>query len=292
MPFDTSATKNYQTATDSPIQRLRKCHKSRLASRHHTITMQLTELHHISHAPHFPAFHRLGPEPVRAAIAATMRDPLHPPPWQTPTSSHRSPNPVGHPRGSHTKDAWPQATTRYNRAIRTLFDRVRCGGGNWEDRAREIDTSIASASAVYVAPEQFDSVIPADQVRIKSKDRVNDVHGIGFSAIGWSETTSVGIPRSEFTPPNGKGLNLTAILDFSTSPPQWKFFQRWVTETCSINRQPQRMTADWTAPIDYFWYKCDLDNIRLQNLFIPERFTKETGMYFLRPYDPKKSLSS
>jgi pimeloyl-ACP methyl ester carboxylesterase len=186
------------------------------------------------------------------------------------------------------KDAWPQATTRYNRAIRTLFDRVRCGGGNWEDRAREIDTSIASASAVHVAPDQFDSVIPADQVRIKSKDRVNDVHGIGFSAIGWSKTTPVGIPRPEFTPPNGKGLNLTAILDFSTSPPQWKFFQRWVTETCSINRQPQRMTADWTAPIDYFWYKCDLDNIRLQNLFIPERFTKETGMYFLRPYDPKK----
>lgn len=186
------------------------------------------------------------------------------------------------------KDAWPQATVRYNRAIRTLFDRVRCGGGAWSERAQEIGTALSSATAGHVTPDQFDSVIPADKVNIKMKDRINDVQGIGFSAIGWNETTPVGISRPEFTPPNGKGLNLTAILDCSTSPPQWKFFQRWDTDACDIRGHRHRLTADWTAPIDYFWQECDLDNLRLQNLIIPERFTKETGIYFLRPYDPRK----
>jgi hypothetical protein len=33
---------------------------------------------------------------------------------------------------------------------------------------------------------------------------------------------------------------------------------------------------------------CELDELRIQNVLIPERFTEETGLYFLQPYDPNK----
>ena len=33
---------------------------------------------------------------------------------------------------------------------------------------------------------------------------------------------------------------------------------------------------------------CDLDDLKIQNVILPERFMEETGIYFVTPYDPNK----
>jgi hypothetical protein len=33
---------------------------------------------------------------------------------------------------------------------------------------------------------------------------------------------------------------------------------------------------------------CSLDNLKIQNVLRPDRYSEETGIYFLQPYDPKK----
>ncbi|MBG7607677.1 MAG: hypothetical protein IZT59_06595 [Verrucomicrobia bacterium] len=77
-------------------------------------------------------------------------------------------------------------------------------------------------------------------------------------------------------------------LDFSTLVPQWKFSKSWVKDTYEVEGIPHHLAANWTAPVDFFWYMCDLDDLRIQNAIIPSRYTEETKLYFLQEYDPNK----
>ena len=111
---------------------------------------------------------------------------------------------------------------------------------------------------------------------------------MGIPAVAWTATSPVGVSRPAFFPPNGQPRNTTVTLDFDTPVPQWRFSKRWVKDVHEVGAISHRLAADWTAPIDFFWYMCDLDNLRIQNTLIPRRYTKETGLYFLQPYDPAK----
>jgi|GEM_PF-361953 len=111
---------------------------------------------------------------------------------------------------------------------------------------------------------------------------------LGIPAVAWTATSPVGVPRPKFQPPNGQPGNVTVLLDFSTPVPQWNFQKRWIKQNYRVEANDHCLAADWTAPIDFFWYMCDLDDLRIQNVRIPERFTEETGLFFLQPYDPEK----
>ena len=189
---------------------------------------------------------------------------------------------------SNRKSEWPAAETAYNSAIAILFDKLRCGSGDWTSRAEKLETTISSPSATNFDLSKFDALFPATEVKISSKDRFQQESGLGIPAVGWKATTPVGVPRAEFHPPSGQPRNTTVTLDFSTPVPQWKFYKRWVDNTCEIHGIPHKLAANWTAPIDFFWYMCELDNLRIQNVLIPNRYTEETKLYFLQPYDPNK----
>jgi hypothetical protein len=54
---------------------------------------------------------------------------------------------------------WPAARTRYNAAIATLFDQVRCGPGDWDSRAAALGTRISTSKSTVrlPAPNLFSS---------------------------------------------------------------------------------------------------------------------------------------
>ncbi len=186
------------------------------------------------------------------------------------------------------KEQWPAALAAYNESVRVLFDRIRCGRGELSEGAAKIGTTIAPPSENNENVAAADAVFPASAVKIRSKNRHHLDPGLGIPAVAWTATSPVGVKRPAFLPPNGQPRNLTAILDFSESTPTWHFPKRWAQDNVEVGGITHHLAADWTAPIDFFWYMCDLDNLRIQNVLIPDRYTDETGLFFLQPYDPAK----
>ena len=186
------------------------------------------------------------------------------------------------------KEQWPAAEDEYNKALAILFDKLRCGGGDWASRAAAMGTELSVPDKLNEDPTRVGALFPCSAVKIRSKDRYQHTEGLGIPAVAWTATSPVGVPRPKFYPPNGQPRSLTVMLDFNGSVPRWHFPKRWVKEDYVVGKNTHYLAADWTAPIDFFWHMCDLDDLRIQNVIIPERFSKETGLYFLQPYDPKK----
>lgn len=186
------------------------------------------------------------------------------------------------------KDQWPAATESYNKAVAILFDKLRCGPGDWSTRAQAFGTEISKRSPTNEIPEKFDALFPASEVKLHRKQPRKITPGLGIPAVGWTATSPVGQPRPQFYPPTGQPRSLTAVLDFSTDTPQWLFSKRWIKNDYTISGNKHKLAANWTAPIDFYWQMSDLDDLRIQNVLIPDRFTDETGIFFLEPYNPRK----
>ncbi len=186
------------------------------------------------------------------------------------------------------KQRWPVAEDVYNGAVAILFDKLRCGGGDWTSRSAKIGTALSAPTPESVDLSQIDALFPATAVKLRSDYRQQRDEGLGIPAVAWTATSPVLVSRPAFQPPNGEPRNVTVILDFSTPVPQWKFPNRWAEDTGMVGSLPHHLAADWTAPVDFFWYMCDLDDLRIQNVLLPRRYTEETGLYFLQTYDPEK----
>ncbi|MCP5546211.1 MAG: hypothetical protein H7A50_02420 [Akkermansiaceae bacterium] len=184
---------------------------------------------------------------------------------------------------------WPQARDDYNRSVAALFDQMRCSRGQWEDRAVRLGTRFPTDNQREVSLDKLDAVFPAGLVKSKAVHPRHTVDGVGVPLVGWVKTTPVGIPREKYQLPNGYPYNITATLDFSNPrSPVWRFSKRWLHDDLAIGRARHELAADWTAPNEFFWQMCQLDDLRFMNVFLPDRFTEETGLYFLQPYDPDR----
>lgn len=182
------------------------------------------------------------------------------------------------------------ARDQYNAAVGKLFDQFLCADRyDWNKCAALIGTRIAPASGRYVDPFKLDAFFPARLAPRHTVAWEELTPGIGVPAVGWKTTAPVGSKRDPYLLPNGIPYNITVVLAFDgKGAPEWRFVKRWVQDDERVGRASRRLAANWTAPNAFFWKMCDLDNLLLQNLFLPERFTDETGLYFLQPYDPKK----
>lgn len=191
-------------------------------------------------------------------------------------------------KSSHRAE-WPAARDHYNAAIAKLFDQLRCGPGGWDTRAAALGTRIAPAGPLDANPGQLDAVFPATMVNVHTVHTHQTTVGVGIPLVGWKTTTPVGVKRAPYLLPNGLPYLLTATLTFDRpGPPTWHFIKRWLHEDLMIARTSHTLAADWTAPNAFFWHMCELDNLKIQNVVLPGRYMKETGIYFVQPYDPAK----
>jgi len=187
------------------------------------------------------------------------------------------------------KSQWPAANAAYNNAVAKLFDQLRCGPGGWDSRAAAIGTRIAPPGPGQTDLDDLDVVFPAAAVK-GHVVRTNQITpGVGVSLVGWRKTSPVGQQREKYLLPNGLPYNITTALRFDhAGTPVWHFFKRWKQEEVSIGSSSHPLAADWSAPNSFYWMMCELDNLKIQNVILPDRFNEETGVYFVTPYDPEK----
>lgn len=184
---------------------------------------------------------------------------------------------------------WPQARDAYNTAVAKLFDQLRCGTGGWDVRAAALGTRLPAPDAKDVDLSQLDALFPATLVNCKVVCNHRNTTGVGVPLVGWKATSPVGQPRGKFLLPNGLPYNITATLAFDgAGAPVWHFDKRWIREQVGIGGTSHTLAADWTAPNAFYWQMCDLDDLKIQNVILPDRYMEESGVYFVTPYDPKK----
>jgi len=193
---------------------------------------------------------------------------------------------LGH--SSHRAD-WALARTRYNAGVAKLFDQLRCGPGTWDTRAAALGTRIAPPGPQDTDLTKLEAVFPAAEVNVRTVHSHQTTEGVGVPLVGWKKTTPVGVKRERFLLPNGLPYNITATLAFDGSgTPIWHFTKRWLHDDLKIATTTHTLAADWTAPNEFFWKMCELDDLKIQNVILPDRYMEETGIYFVQPYDPEK----
>ena len=187
------------------------------------------------------------------------------------------------------KAEWATARARYNATIAKLFDQLRCGPDGWDTRAAALGTRMATPKLHEADPGKLEALFPASLVNIRSVHTHQTTEGVGVPLVGWKKNPPVGSPRERFRLPNGQPSILTATLAFDgPGPPVWHFTHRWLHDDLQIGTTTHRLAADWTAPNAFFWHMCELDDLKIQNVILPERYMQETAIYFVQPYDPEK----
>ncbi len=190
---------------------------------------------------------------------------------------------------SSRRSEWPAAQADYNEAVGKLFDQLRCGPGDWNTRAAALGTTIAPPDARETNLANLDALFPASGVNVHTVGNRQLTAGVGVPLVGWKKTSALGKKRAPYLLPTGLPYNVTATLSFEKSgSPVWQFNKRWLINDVAMGKTSHPLSADWTAPNAFFWYMCDLDDLKIQNVILPERFSQETALYFLQPYDPKK----
>lgn len=192
-------------------------------------------------------------------------------------------------RSPAKKDQWPAARASYNDAVAKLFDQLRCGGTDWNARAASLGTVIANPNDPReVKLEALEVLFPASEVNTKSLVRHNVTEGIGVPVVGWKQTSALGQKRPSYYLPSGLPYNVTVTLSFDEKQPVWNFTKRWLYDDIKVGGVTHPLAADWTAANAFYWQMCQLDDLTIQNVLMPERYMEETGLYFLQPYDPNK----
>ncbi|QJE97190.1 esterase/lipase family protein [Luteolibacter luteus] len=183
------------------------------------------------------------------------------------------------------------ALLSYNHALARLVDRLHCGKGSVHEKAAAMGTTIDETHSLGagIRVADLDALVPASSVSTKDVGERHVVTGLGVPLVGWKKTAEEGKPRWEFEPPTGIPLNLTAVLRFPAGKqPEWSFVYPGRAKTVKVGAKEMTMAADWSAPAALYWHMSDLDDLDLEKVFLPSRFSEETSLYVVAPYDPKR----
>jgi len=183
------------------------------------------------------------------------------------------------------------AVALYNDAVAKLVNRIHCGKGSVHEKAAAMGTTIDETHSLGAGIRlvDLDALVPASSVSTKDVGERHLVGGLGVPVVGWKKTAEEGKPRWEFEPPTGIPLNLTAVLRFPPSrQPEWIFVYPGRAKTVKVGTREWTMAADWSAPAALYWQMTDLDDFDLEKVFLPSRFSDETALYVVSPYDPKR----
>lgn len=188
------------------------------------------------------------------------------------------------------KNSSPKPLAQYNHAVARLFDQLHCGSTDWERKAAAMGTAIDRSQTLGtgLTLEDLDALVPATRVSLKGIGQRHTDPGIGLPIVGWKTNPIASKRRFEFAPPTGIPLNLTAILDFSSQTPTWRFVYGGKVPTLKVGRRSIPVAIDWSAPAALYWDMSDLDDVDLLKVFLPTRFTEHAGLFFATPYSEEK----
>jgi pimeloyl-ACP methyl ester carboxylesterase len=192
------------------------------------------------------------------------------------------------------RTAWPAAQERYNTAVSGLFDRLRCKQRSWTESAAALGTTIAvpadqQAGGEIVDPKIFQVIFPAREVDVARSGQRNAQAGVGVPAVGWIPESRARWQTLDFPPPTGAAAWLTVVLRCEPGrPAAWEFRRPFRTEELEIGRATHPLAADWTAAHAFYWNMSRMDELKLANVFIPDRVSDYEGLFMLHAYDPQR----
>ncbi len=191
---------------------------------------------------------------------------------------------------AENETARTQAAADYNLALARLFEHLRCGTGGFHDRAAKLGTTIDTSRSLGAGLhlDDLDALLTASSISTKAIGKRHTVAGLGLPVVGWKKTSEKGDRRWDFAPPTGIPLNLTAVLHFPPGKtPQWIFHHPAHVQSIPIGRREVPLAADWSAPSAFYWRMSDLDDLDLEKVFLPSRFSEETALHIATPYKPQ-----
>lgn len=193
---------------------------------------------------------------------------------------------------------WPAATEQYNKALRTVFQRIRAENfmtnGQFDLRKKRPFTIGKITRTEDRNPGIYEDAIPCDLIPVRMRMEENVfVKGIGLPIAGVVKKTheSRKCQHSEDIKDHGNIHTLTAIFDFGQNPsakPVLRVIPRLNTETIKTGAIHQPLAANFSAPLALFWEKNKLSDTALLGAFRPKKTTNYSGLYFSEPYDPNK----
>ena len=182
------------------------------------------------------------------------------------------------------------ARNRYNTAVARLFDQLRCGHGNWSIRARKLGTHLDPTRPLDlgITLDDIASLTPASRISVQKVGQRHLTPGLGVPVVAWKSTSESDERLFPFAPPQGIPINLTAVLDFSSKTPTWRFLSPSQQTEIEIKGRPEPLAADWSASGALYWKLSDLDDANLTKLFLPSRLTQSAGLFFATPFRSDK----
>lgn len=184
----------------------------------------------------------------------------------------------------------PAAREAYNEAVRKLFDQLRCSSETWAKKAQMLGTALGPNRPLPLGftLDDLETLVPASSVPLKGMGRRHADPGIGVPLVGWKSARTINERSFPFAPPTGIPLNLTAVLDFSSTPPAWHFLSNPKQTTISVGRRKEPLAVDWSASSGLYWHLSNLDDTNLIKVFLPSRLIDHDGLFLTSPYDPRK----
>ncbi len=140
------------------------------------------------------------------------------------------------------------------------------------------------------SPREFTDFMPASKVRRRHLRQSFVEEGVGGALVGMQRLDgSDAQQRARFEPKRGFVAPVTATLDFRGTDATLTLHDPTLQRTARVNGRTVPLAADLTAPTASIPVRNELLNGVLGMIRV-EKYLSKTGLYLVRPYDPKRTL--
>ena len=167
------------------------------------------------------------------------------------------------------------------------------GAGGIKDRAirgagEVTRLVVARAGKDVVDPGQWDSLVPASEVRIKRLDNRSIQPGWGVPYVAYFPKNADFLKEQPGIPKVGMCLPVTALVKFQGNTATLCFLNTLKTDAVVLSNQRMPLAADYSAAIAVLLSHTKNRSIDLGALFFTRQRVSEIGLFQLEPYDPNK----
>ncbi len=148
--------------------------------------------------------------------------------------------------------------------------------------------TIVRAGTGVLDPAAADSLVPADQVRIRGLRERSLRDGIGLPLVAWFRADSPFLRGEPGVPPSGIAIPATAVLTFDNGAAQLRFVRTLQQDSLVLDGRRHKLAADFSAPLAVLIAKGTNRTLDLVSLLFPLEHLHRMGLYQFQPYEPDK----